>query len=166
MHVLLKENLEGYLSGNLQPGEREQLKAHLAACSACRQELEAMQESAGWLRRLGPPAGDTQDWEPAPGFYARVIERIETEREVPFWAMLLDPAFGRRIVFACLLLLAVLGAYVAAVEQPDYPSIHRPEAILAGHPAPGSPMSRAPRLGKSLDHNRGVVLAALVAEGD
>ncbi len=86
------------------------------------------------------------------------------EREVPFWAMLLEPAFGRRLVFACVLLLALLGVYVAALEQPDYPSVHRPEAILAGHPAQGNPLSRAPRLGRDLNRNRGMVLAAVVAE--
>ncbi|MBI3665058.1 MAG: hypothetical protein HY236_02350 [Acidobacteria bacterium] len=94
------------------------------------------------------------------------MDRIEAEREIPFWALLLDRSFGRRLVFVCVLLLAVLGAYVAAVEQPDYSTIHRPEAILSGRPASGNPLSRAPRLGRDLDRNRGVVLAALEAEGD
>ena len=164
MHVLLCGNLEGYLSGALPPAEQQKIDAHLADCAPCKQELEAFRESAGWLRELRQPSdpGEAENWEPRPGFYARVIDRIEREREVPFWAMLLEPAFGRRIVFACLLLLAVLGAYVATLDPGDYPSRHRPESILAGQPSP----VHTPRLGTNLDHNRGVVLATLVASQD
>lgn len=159
MHILVSENLEGYLSGHLDAADQQAVEAHLAQCPGCRQEWELLRESAEQIRSLRP---QDMDLDPAPGFYARVIDRIDRDREVPFWAMLLDPGFGRRIVFACLMLLALLGAYVAAVEQVDYPSKHRPEAILAGQPAP----LPAPRLGPNLDRNRGAVLATLVSEGD
>ena len=160
MHTLLRENLEGYLSGHLAPAARQALEAHMTGCADCRNEWDALRGSAEDLRALRPP--EDTEWDLAPSFYARVIERIEQERDIPFWAMLLDPGFGRRVVFACLMLLALLGAYVAAFDQADYTSKHRPEAVLAGRPAP----LPAPRLGPNLDRNRGNVLATLVAGAD
>ena len=160
MHTPLRENLEGYLSGHLAPGAREAVEAHLAGCADCREQWDALRRSAEDLRTLRPP--QDLEWDLAPSFYARVIERVEQEREIPFWAMLLEPAFGRRVVFACLMLLALLGAYVAAFDPSDYPSRHRPEAVLAGRPGP----LPAPRLGPNLDQNRGTVLVTLVADSD
>ena len=165
MHILVREHLEGYLSGTLDAAAQQAVEAHLAACGECRDEWETMRQLAEELRTLRPPQHMERDL-PA-GFYARVVERIEAEREIPFWTMLLDPAFGRRLVFACLMLLALLGAYVAAFEKADYPSQHRPEAVLAcqGPKCTPAPV-RGPRLGPNLEHNRGVVLASLVADGD
>jgi anti-sigma factor RsiW len=160
MHIVVTENLEAYLSGCLPAVEREKWDAHLAECSECRAGFEELKESAKWLHLLRPP--QDVELEPATGFYARVVERIDQQREIPFWAMLLDPSFGRRIVFACLVLLALLGAYVASVEQGEYPGAHRPEAILAGPPTP----IPAPRLGADLDRNRGAMLVVLAAETD
>lgn len=164
MHSLLSEHLEEYLSGDLGRTARQALEQHLTACAECRRAWELFRASAEELHTLRPP--QNIDVEPAPGFYARVMEQIEQEREVPFWSMLLDPGFGRRVVFACLMLLALLGAYVAAVDQGDYTIKHRPEAILAGTTPQGSPLGTAPRFGSNLEQNRGAVLATLVTEGD
>lgn len=162
MHVLLRENIEAYLSGTLKPAEQGALEAHLAGCAECRMEWEAIQDSAFAIRSLRAPEG--MDLEPAPGFYARVIDRIDTERELPFWTVMLDPIFGRRLVFACLILLAMLGAYVA-LDTEDYSARHRPEYVIASQPAPLP--ARAPRLGTNLDRNRSVMLASLVSsDGD
>ena len=158
MHILFRENLEGYLAGNLGGAERKRLDAHLAECAECRAQWDALHGSALALRSLRAPVDLELD--PAPGFYARVMDRVEQERTVPFWTMLVEPAFGRRVVFACLMLLALLGGYVAVFEPANVQ--HRPEAILAGDPAP----LPAPRLGPDLDSNRGEVLATLVAAGD
>lgn len=158
MHSLLRDNIESYLSGTLTRGEQEAVEAHLAACPECRRDSEIMRDGALALRSLRPPRD--LELEPAPGFYARVIDGIDHEREVPFWAMLLDPGFGRRVVFACLMLLAMLGAYVASADQTDFSLKHRPEAMIAGRPSP------LPHYGSNLDRNRGAVLASLVSEGD
>ncbi len=168
MHILLRENLEEYLSGNLDPASRQALEAHLAACVECREEWEALRQLSEGLRSLRPPQGLEMELEPAPGFYARVVDGIGAEPEVPFWTMLLDPQFGRRVAFACLMLLAALGAYVATLQPADYPSQHRPEAVLAcaGPNCQSTLPMPAPRFGPSLEHNRGAVLAALVSQGD
>lgn len=165
MHDLLRDNLEGRLSGSLDPATDRELDRHLAQCAGCREQWRALAEAAEALRSLRPPQG--MDFDLPPGFYARLVEQIESEREIPFWAMLVDPGFGRRVVFACLMLFALLGAYVAAFERPDYASRHRAEATLAMCKGPGcvTPLP-APRLGHSLEQNRGIVLASLAANGD
>lgn len=163
MHILLRENLEGYLSGSLGSDVRQKVDAHLAACSDCREELDALELTAEAVRELRPP--DNLELEPAASFYARVMERIDQEREVPFWALLLDPVLARRVAFACLMMLALLGAIVTASDQTDFTSQHVPEAILAGR-TPGVLESRAPHFNSNLEHNRDTVLAALVTEGD
>jgi len=156
MHDLLKEHLEGRLSGNLPAEQKQLLEEHLAGCAACQEEWKMLERSAGWLRQWRPPE---EGLEPAPGFYARVMERIDHQREAPFWAMLVDPAFGRRLVFACLLLLAVVGAYVADLEPASFSNRHSPEAVLAGQPN----LLPSPRLGPDLQRNREAMLATLVA---
>jgi anti-sigma factor RsiW len=163
MHTPLREHLEGYLAGALLPAEQKVLETHLAGCSGCRQELAALDGCARDLRLLRPPAG--LDSAPAPGFILRVMQRIDEQRDVPFWALLLDPGFGRRLVFACLMLLAVLGTYVAAAADPmDSP--HFPEAVLAARPQTATPLGPANRFGADLNRNRTAVLVTLAADTD
>ena len=82
--------------------------------------------------------------EPAPGFYARVVEQVGRSKPAPWFAGLLslDMAFGRRLVFASLLLMAVMGSYLVTHEAGVQvgPS---PEAILAQQNAPAFETARA-----------------------
>jgi len=161
MHGPLEQYLEGYLTGTLLPAERRELETHVGGCGKCRETLAALEGSTRDLRLLRPPA--EMEPGPAPGFFLRVMRRIEQEREVPFWTLLIDPGFGRRLVFACLMLLAFLGSYVAVTEP--FEPLHLPEAVLAGRPVPGSPWGTAPQFGPNLNRNRTAVLATL-AEAD
>ncbi len=162
MHRLLHEHLEGYLSGVLLPAEQRELNTHLASCSGCRNELAVLQASAQELRLLRSPESVTDGMRP--GFFLRVLQGIEEQRQVPLWTMLVDPGFGRRLVFACLMLLALLGGYVAAIDPTEVQ--HFPEAILAGRPASGSPLSPAHQLGPDLNRNRTATLVTLAADTD
>ena len=148
-------------AGALLPAEQRELDTHLASCSGCRNELAALQGSAQDLRLLRP-SEDREDGM-TPGFFLRVMQRVEEQRQVPLWTMLLDPGFGRRLVFACLMLLALLGGYVAAVDPSE--AQHFPEAILAGRPS-GSPLGPAHRLGPNLNRNRTAMLVTLAADTD
>ena len=162
MHSILVEHLEGYLSGTLAPAERQQLEAHLAECGSCRMEWEALRQSSEWLREMVCPPPPAMDLEPAPGFYGRVIDRIEQDRSVPFWTLLVNTGFGRQVAFACLVLLALVGGLVLATDQTDYRAKHFRERILAIHPTPAP----SPRLGPNLERNRDAMLAALVVRAD
>ena len=134
MHVVVMESLEEYLSGSLAPGARRAVEAHLAACEKCRVEVGSMREVSQLVAALRVE----QPVEPAPGFYARVMECAEARRAQSFAGLFsLDFAFGRRVVFASLLTLAVLGSYLVSRET-SYPADPSPEAIMALDNAPAS----------------------------
>ena len=136
MHAVIMESLEEYLAGSLEPAALRKIEAHLDSCPACREEIGSMREVAhlfGSLRTDGP-----ESWNIGSGFYANVMNQVARSRPAVSWAgfFSLDMAFGRRLVFASLLTLAVLGGYLVTHEaqSPVGPS---PEAILAQQNAPG-----------------------------
>jgi len=135
MHAVMMESLEEYLAGSLEPAALREVEAHLNACPVCREELQGMRDVSqlfGSLRQARAEA-----WTAAPGFFARVMD--QAERAVPALSFAsffsLDLALGRRLVFASLLTLAILGGYLVTHEaqNPVGPS---PEAIFAQQNAP------------------------------
>ena len=133
MHAVIIDDLEEYLSGHLPPLALDRFKAHLGACGPCRSEVEEIQESAGLLASLKPAGAPT----PAPGFVAQVMLSVAEWPAQSFWAAFGDFAFGRRVVFAALLMLAVLGTVLVSREQAYAPNPTTPEAVMAN--AAGSP---------------------------
>src|SRR5437764_925115 len=107
MHAVVMESLEEYLSGTLKPAALRDIEAHLNNCEACRDELAGMQEISTLFREM---VVHQESFEPAPGFYNRVMRQVGGRKAVPAFASLfsLDLAFGRRVVFASLLVLAAL----------------------------------------------------------
>jgi anti-sigma factor RsiW len=118
MHEPVKAHLEDYLS---RRGNLERVTAHLASCSECRAEVEEMEAQVPIFRSLRPPAGP----EPSPGFYARVLERIDTQRPFSIWTAFLEPAFGPRLAVACAVLAVIMGIFVVSGEP-----MTRPEPML------------------------------------
>lgn len=57
--------------------------------------------------------------EPAPGFYARVLQRIEERTKDSIWAVFIYSPFSKRLVYASLTVALMLGAYVVAQETRD-----------------------------------------------
>jgi len=132
MHAVIMESLEDYLAGSLEPQHLRQIEAHLASCPSCQEEVSAMQEVSGMLAVLRPD--DTV--QPAPGFYARVADRVNQSKPLPWYAAMgFDLAFSRRLVFASLLVMGVMGSYLATREA-NLPVGPSPEAILAQQNAP------------------------------
>jgi anti-sigma factor RsiW len=133
MHAVIIDDLEQYLSGHLPPSALDRFHAHLAACGECRREVDEIQESTGLLASL-KPAGAV---DLPPSFVAQVMRTV-AERPAPsYWNSLGDFAFGRRVVFASLLTLAVLGTVLVSREQAYAPNPTTPEAVMAD--AAGSP---------------------------
>jgi anti-sigma factor RsiW len=132
----MMENLEEYLAGTLEPAEFREVETHLSTCGMCREEIRGMQDLAGLFGALRRDESET--WDIAPGFSAKVMELVGRRKPVPAFASLfaLDTAFGRRLVFASLLIVAVLGGYLVSHES-QFPVGSSPEAILAQQNAPG-----------------------------
>jgi hypothetical protein len=89
-----------------------------------------MRELSGMFSILQPAEPQVA----GPGFYQRLSERIESHQPKPFFGnlFLLDPAFLRRVVFASLMLLAVLGSYLVSQEA-TYTQPRKPEVMMAEH---------------------------------
>ncbi len=133
MHAVVMESLEEYLSGALEPAAQREIEAHLSACEMCREELAGMRD----VSQLFGSLRSDDVLEPAPGFYARVMQEVGERKSVPSFAgvFALDLAFGRRLVFASLMTLAILGSYLVSRETGPV-SGPNPEAVMAQENAP------------------------------
>jgi predicted anti-sigma-YlaC factor YlaD len=116
MHRIIRDHLEQVLAG---PGSAPEHPAgkHLAECEECRDALTGMRAQAAMLRQWRPPMVEAAEMEPRPGFYARVLERIEAQTPSSVFTLFFDSLFGRRIAMASLALALLLGVYVISSEQ-------------------------------------------------
>ena len=69
------------------------------------------------------------EMEPRPGFYARVLERIEAQTPSSVFTLFFDSLFGRRIAMASLALALLLGVYVISSEQMADPQVASVDAL-------------------------------------
>ena len=149
MHQPIRERLEEYLSGT-DEASRGEFEALLSGDESGRRQVEEMRRQAALLQllRAEEPA------EPAPGFYARVLDRIQSQRPVSVWDVFLEPVFARRLAYVSLALLLVLGSLtVSSVTRPEVAAVS-PEVILGERPV-------APALGRDQQRDRTVVLVNL-----
>jgi len=149
MHQPIRERLEDYLSG-MDEASRREFEGLLAENDSSRREVEEMRRQAellGVLRASEPV-------EPSPGFYARVLDRVESARPASVWDVFLQPVFARRLAYGSLALLLVLGTLTAsAVREPAVAAIS-PEMILGEQPV-------SPAFGRDQQRDRTVVLVNL-----
>lgn len=130
MHQEIRHSLEDYLKGEqfLKRSASEipaEFYSHLEACEECANELRLLERQSKMLRSLRLPG----EVEPRAGFYARVIERIESQ-PVSIWAILLDPKIGFRLAVASAALVALLGSYLVLSEGSG-PEFAAPPAIVS-----------------------------------
>jgi hypothetical protein len=152
MHKPIKERLEEYMRGAVERGRLAEFRAHMGTCDSCRADVEAMEAQAHALRVLGA----AEEIEPSAGFYALVMESIEARRSASIRYAILDPALGRRLIYASLLTVIVLGSYLVYMEQgPDFEA-SSPVTIMAAEPDHG-------RLGADPQRDRETVLLTLTS---
>jgi anti-sigma factor RsiW len=111
MHQPIRKNLEEYLKGSLLEIPVE-FHRHLGECQDCARELRRLEAQSQLLRSLQ----SAKDAAPRPGFYARVMERIEAQQPFSIWAVFLDRKFGFRLAVASGMLAALLGGYLVTSE--------------------------------------------------
>ncbi len=118
MHDPIRKKLEAYLETSGEPGVRSgggEFQEHLSGCRECAGDVARMAEQALLLRCLRQP-----DAEPAPGFYKRVVERIEVQcEERSIWTTLVETAFGRRLALASATVALVMAGYIVSTEPGD-----------------------------------------------
>lgn len=160
MHEIVREHLERYLEGRCSPDRLVEIQGHIAGCAGCRAKLEEFEGSARMLRLLRPPA---EKFVPPPDFYQKVMQRIETSRQDSFWSFLLDPVFGRRLVYASLALVAILSSFLFSSSSGNWfeVAVSTPETILA-QPASSTITEDA----GAIDQNRDAILVTLATYQD
>jgi anti-sigma factor RsiW len=125
MHEPVIQRLEEYLDGN---GPFPEVEEHLSKCAGCREELDAMQAQTALFRR----AFRVQS-EPDPGFYARVMNRIETQAKPSVWSLFAESMFAKRLAYASATFLLLAGVVFVSEMQPDQPlAASDPHMLLAG----------------------------------
>jgi hypothetical protein len=132
MHRLIRDHLEEVLA---RPNGSGPAAQHLEECAECRDEIAAMREHAAILQEFRAP-----EQEPHPGFYARVMERIETQGPGSIWNLFFESPFGRRIAFASMALAVLLGLFLVSSEQ--FLPANEP-VQLAGEDQPGTVLTPA-----------------------
>jgi anti-sigma-K factor RskA len=140
MHREIQNHIEDVLAGSKPE--------HLSQCEECRTEVRGMQEQTALIRELRAPEGFAD--EPRPGFYARVMERIEAEGPISIWNLFIESAFGRRIAVASLVLALLVGVYLVTSERSaEDPMIAAQESqaaagqmVVAGEDAPARVLSQ------------------------
>lgn len=156
MDRLIRDRLEDYLRGSLDEASVREFEARLAGDPATREAVERMHRQSALLRSLRAPS----PVEPSPGFYARLMDRIERQRKPDLWTLLLDPAFGKRLVYATLTLLIMMGTYLVTTEPVSEVAMSSPERILAeASPAPETPFDEA----EDYERDREAVLVHFVS---
>jgi len=117
MHRSIRDHLEEVLAGS-QDADGGRIQEHFKKCAECSSEVERMREQARLLASLRAPQDETA--EPRPGFYARVIERIEAQGPASIWNVFIESGFGRRIAVVSMALALLLGMYIASEEQKEH----------------------------------------------
>lgn len=115
MHRSIREGLEDLLQAEPSATGHHELREHLSSCAECSREVTLMKDQAVVLRSLRAPEGT----EPAGGFYARVMQRIEESAKESIWSILVDSPVGRRLAYISLTITVLLGSYVISQEARD-----------------------------------------------
>lgn len=139
MHGSTRDRLEELLAARGAASVDRRAGKHLSSCPECASELETMKAQADLLRILR----SSEDLEPSPGFYARIMQRIEERAKKSIWAVFIYSPFGKRLVFASLTVAVALGTYVVTEESRDghlrgLSSIAREfhdDAVVEGNPS-------------------------------
>jgi predicted anti-sigma-YlaC factor YlaD len=128
MHAVIQDGLEEYLGGHT----RRDFQAHLDECAECRTEVLEFRELSGLFREMREAEPIAVD----PGFYFRLSENLEARKRPSFWNLFsLDGVFGRRVAFASLMALTVMGGVLISQETGDIGIAAAPAApaIMASH---------------------------------
>lgn len=153
MHEPVVDGLEEYLSGTASGERLAAIQRHLDSCPSCSAIVASMRAHQQVLQSLRCP----DPVAPAPGFYARVRQRIDAQRAASIWSLFLQPTFSRRLSYASLALLLLLTAAVWQGGADPVLDQGNPMAVFA------LDLPEAP--GIDPGHDRAVVLTHLVSAG-
>ena len=128
-HNIIAEEFEDHLGG----GASQAFYDHLKACPDCRTQLSEIDRVTSFMSEL-KSAGDSAP--PVPlGFYNRVAAGVREQQGSGPWDLFSNSAlFFRRVAFAALLLMAVMGGVLATRDMGE-PGADDVTVIMARHDA-------------------------------
>jgi anti-sigma factor RsiW len=129
MERFIEQYLEEYLMGSLEPAKKAEFETRLEAADEYTRQTVAQFTVQGRLLRGAMRA--PEDLEPSAGFYGRVLQRIEAQKASAWWLGFLEPAFSRRLAFASLTLLLLLGFSLYTVHQEPIVVASTPAEVMA-----------------------------------
>lgn len=115
MHRSIRDRLEDLLAARGVAAKDGRLNEHLSSCPECSSEFSYMQAQAKLLTSLRSP----EELDPAPGFYARVVQLIEERAKESMWGAFIYSPFAKRLIYASLSIAVMLGTYVVTQEARD-----------------------------------------------
>jgi hypothetical protein len=145
MHRGVRDKLEEILAGT----GGALCERHLSECEECGAQVAAMREQRRLLRslRVGGSGGKGADRKEAPeqsaGFYARVMERIESQGVASIWNLFFDSPVGRGLAMASMVVALSLGVYLVTSEQSAEPAANPAPIQASGGMLTGSPDANA-----------------------
>jgi hypothetical protein len=128
MHRLTEDHLEEILSGAGLAGDHPAL-LHLDSCQECRFVVGLMREQSALLQDLRVPA----EIDPHPGFYARVLDRIEAQKPVSIWSLFAESWMGRALAPAALAMVLLMGGFLL-YSEPSMPAIAAGDMVRDTYP--------------------------------
>ncbi|MEX2262381.1 MAG: hypothetical protein WD696_10535 [Bryobacteraceae bacterium] len=152
MHQVVSERLEDVLRSfasnpqfaSLSP----QIRMHLDGCEPCRNEVQVMAEMNLLFANLRAP----EEIVAPASFAVKVLDSVGTRGAASIWTFLFEPLFARRVAFASLVFLALLGGVLMSGDENEYqhfePSV---ESIIA----------EQNEVIPDIDHDRDVILVNL-----
>ena len=157
MHEPLISHLEEILQKRLAPQQQAAVDAHLSGCADCRDELSAMTSFSQVVRSLRAPAVS----ELRAGFYARVMQKVEEQGRPSFWNLLLDPVFGRRLVYGTGAMFLLMASFLLATSG-DQPELAQTPVQMISQPAVTA-VSTQPGFGDDVQRDREHFLATMAS---
>ncbi|MCB9385650.1 MAG: hypothetical protein H6509_13625 [Bryobacterales bacterium] len=152
--------MEAYLAGDLAGQELTEFEARLERSSDDEAEIAAMLETHSLFDSIRVSPEETPVL--APGFYARVNQLIEEEKKVPFWEVFLQPFMLRRLAFAALMWMFMLGSATLMTDTTTKSNTELADLILSEQP----PVNYHVRMGSDIDQNRASMLAVMMKPGE
>ncbi len=110
MHEPVIQRLEEYLDGD---GPFPEVEEHLSKCDECREELAAMRSADGVVPSLRLKRKPS----PIAAFYARLMNRIETQARPSVWSLFGESMFAKRLAYASATFLVLIGVVFMSAEQ-------------------------------------------------
>ncbi|MDR7592538.1 MAG: zf-HC2 domain-containing protein, partial [Armatimonadota bacterium] len=134
------DDLSAYLDHEVDAQTRAVLEGHLEACPSCRARLDALEQTVGAVRALGPVSAP-------PAVRAAVYDRLRRERRWPgLWLSRLPPSLegsAWRLAGAAVAILLV-GLFAANLWQQAVPEDEGGTALPRLGPGAPSAPGRAP----------------------